>query len=294
MPIRSAILILNHVHDRHLVDLYHTLERECGAEHDVFLLSDRTRAGVSFARMPAGVKEFRFALSDLVALGYPGKQDIVLPGTNLRSLKLGNAELPVLLFRARHDRYEHYWIVEYDVRFSGEWRRFFSAFDGSAADLLGTSLIRYADFPAWSHWRSLLIPGSTDDDERLRGFFPVYRISDAALACLHEHYQKHCAGHMETLMPTLLHRSGLRLEDIGGDGEFVAPGNANRFYTNRRLTNELSPGSFVYRPSRTAPGHEPDMLWHPVKPGTPFALRLVNRLLRELTPRMRAFSRSGD
>jgi Protein of unknown function (DUF3405) len=283
VPTRSVILLLNHFHDRHLVDLYNTLARECSGQHDIYLLSDRTRAGIRFARLPAEVKEFRFVLNDLIALGYPGKQDIILPGTKVRSVNLGNAELPVLLFRAEHHHYRHYWIVEYDVRFSGRWQHFFSAFDGTGADLLGTSLIRYADFPAWSHWGSLVIPGSTDDDERLRGFFPVYRITDDALGCLDERYRAHCAGHMETLVPTLVHRAGLRLEDIGGDGEFVAPSNVNRFYTNRRLTNGLSPGSFVFRPSRTAPGHEPNMLWHPVKPGTPFALRLANRLLRELT-----------
>ena len=288
MSARSAILILNHVSDRHLIDLYNAIEQDCGQEHDVFLLSDRTRPSLAFARKRDGTQEFRFTLDDLITLGYPGKQDLTLRDAGPRNLKLGNAELPVLLFYANHPGYEHFWIVEYDVRYSGSWRRFFGAFDDNDADLLGTSLIRYADFPGWSHWRTLAIPTlSPNDPDRLRGFFPVFRISNHALACLHELYRDGWAGHMETLMPTALYRSGLRIEDIGGDGEFVEPNNINRYYNNNRLTNELSPGTFVYRPIRAAAGAHPDKLWHPVKGKPNLATRVANRLWRELSRKVR-------
>jgi hypothetical protein len=284
VPARSVILILNHVNDRRLHEQLEQIERACGQEYDVFLLSDRTRPSFSFARACAGTKEFRFTLKDLIALGYPGKSDLAWAGAEPRSIQFGNAELPVLLFFATHSHYEHYWLVEYDVQFSGSWRHLFSTFDDSDADLLGTSLIRHAEFPGWNRWRSLVVPSTTaNDDDRLRGFFPLYRISNEALSCLHERYQQYCAGHMEALVPTLLYRAGLRLEDIGGDGSFVKPANVNRFYTNRRLTNELSPGTFVYRPVRRVVGPEPNKLWHPVKVQPHIAMRLVNRLLREVS-----------
>lgn len=284
MSARSAILILNHVNDRHLIDLHDAIKKDCGQEHDVFLLSDRTRPSLAFARQRDGTQEFRFTMDDLLTLGYPGKQDLAWRDAGPRNLKLGNAELPVLFFYASHRDYEHFWIVEYDVRYSGSWRQFFAAFDDNNADLLGTSLIRYADFPEWSHWRSLAIPTvSPNDGDRLRGFFPVFRISNNALACLHEVYGQGWAGHMETLMPTALYRSGLRIEDIGGDGEFVEPNNINRHYINQRLTKDLSPGTFVYWPARTAVGAHPDKLWHPVKLKANLATRLVNRLWRELS-----------
>lgn len=284
MSARSAILILNHVDGRHLIDLHDAIKKECSQEHDVFLLSDRTRPSLAFARKAVGTREFRFTLDDLVTLRYPGKQDLAIRNAGPRNLKLGNADLPVLLFYASHRDYEHFWVVEYDVRYSGSWRQFFAAFDDNAADLLGTSLIRYADFPGWSHWRSLAIPNRrTDDGDRIRGFFPVFRISNNALACLHEIYGQGWAGHMEALMPTALYRSGLRIEDIGGDGEFVKPNNINRYYTNHRLTNDLSPGTLVYRPTRTAVGTHADKLWHPVKTEATFATRLVNRVWRELS-----------
>ncbi len=278
MAARSAILVLNHQPDRHLVEQYTQMRRACAPQHDVILLSDRTRPRYSLGAL-ADAAEVQFTVRDLVGLGYPGKQDIVMPGRRQQNLKLGNAELPVLLFYAAHDHYDHYWIVEYDVRFTGPWQRFFGAFDSSSADLIGTSLIRFGEFPGWSHWRGLQVDG-LPEDQRLRGFFPIYRLSNAALAALHAAYAGGVSGHMEGLVPTVLHRAGLELEDIGGDGHFVRPGNINRFYTNQRLTNDLSPGTFVYRPASPSVGAQQNMLWHPVKPPVPITVRLVNRILR--------------
>jgi hypothetical protein len=281
---RSVILILNHVADRHLHNHHAQIEKACGHDYDVFLLSDRSYPSLSLVRPRAGAKEFRFTLEDLIDLGYPGKRDLRLAAAGQRSIKYGNAELPLLLFFAAHSHYRHYWLVEYDVQFSGSWKHFFSSFDESNADLLGTSLIRYAEFPAWSHWQSLVLSGTNaNDQDRLRGFFPLYRISNEALSCLHERYQQYCAGHMEVVMPTVLYQAGLCLEDIGGDGEFVKPSNINRFYSNRRLTNELSPGTFVYRPVHRAVGDEPNKLWHPIKPRPNIVIRAANRFLREMS-----------
>jgi hypothetical protein len=283
MPARSAILVLNHYADRHLFELLAEIEATCGDGNDVYLLSDRTRPGISFARPPPKTKELSFTRDDLVALAYPGKQDIALPGAEKRGLKLGNADLPVLMFYRQQPHYRYYWLVEYDVRFTGSWQTLFGAFESNDADLLGTSLVRYAECPNWSHWRSLVVPpDDVQHDDRIRGFFPVYRLSNDALACLHEAYQRGCGGHMETLVPTVLNRAGLRLEDIGGDGAFVSPHNVNRFYSNQRTSNELSPGTFVYRPARTEPGDQPDTLWHPVKPKEALPMRLANRMLREI------------
>jgi hypothetical protein len=281
---RSAILLLNHAADRSLFDFCARLRAETSSAYDVFLLSDRTRRSVSLGTAPPNTGERVFTLDDLVSLGYPGKQDIAEPGKKERSLRLGNAELPVLLFHREHPGYDFYWVVEYDVRYSGSWGTFFAAFESSHADLLGTSLIRHSEFPGWSHWHSLrLTTKDAADAEPLRGFFPVYRVSRRALECLHDVYLGGCAGHMETLMPTVLHRAGLELEDIGGDGEFVKPENRNRFYTNDPRTNDLSPGTFVYRPVHAAIGPDPGKLWHPVKPVRAPVVNFVNRVLRKLS-----------
>lgn len=279
-PKSTAILILNHFLDRALVAHHEQLCKDSAGERDVYLLSDRTQASVSTARLPRGTRELQFTSHDLVDMGYPGKDTRILNRRRIRNMTLGNAELPLLLFFRRFPEYEHYWVVEYDVRFSGNWEVFFSAFDGNAADLLGTTLQRRSRCPDWSHWHSLDLPTvGTPKDDWIRGFFPVYRVSATALTDLDEAYRAGCAGHMEAAMPTILASQGRSIEDIGGSGEFVKPGNENRFYLNEPHTNELSPGTFVYRPVLTEYGDRPDTLWHPVKPSAPLWRRAGKRLL---------------
>ncbi len=281
MAARSVILILNHVADRHLAELYAQITHDCADTCDVVLLSDRTRPSFAWACRTGRMNEFRFRLQDLVSLGYPGKQDLALPGRLERAMKFGNAELPVLLFHRAHRHYAHYWLVEYDVRFSGDWHYLIAHFDRCEADLLGTTLMRYEQFPSWNRWQSLQLQG-VGEAERLRGFFPIYRISNAALECLDAFYRRGCSGHMETLVPTALHHAKLRLEDIGGSGDFVRPENVDRFYVNRPASNDLSPGTFVYRPARTQAGEQPDTLWHPVKPARSIGVRVRNKAMRVL------------
>ena len=97
----------------------------------------------------------------------------------------------------------------------------------------------------------------------------MYRLSTNAIACIKSSYEAGAQGHMESLVPTLVHQDGLLVEDIGGEGEFVPPGNENRFYTNNRISNDLSPGGFVYRPVMLRTGAKSNTLWHPVKPPKP-------------------------
>jgi hypothetical protein len=79
-------------------------------------------------------------------------------------------------------------------------------------------------------------------------------------------YRLGWSGHCEATWPTIINLAGLKLEDIGGDGEFVAPGNHNRFYTNTLSSPTLAPGSLVFRPARCWLGSQRNKLWHPVKP----------------------------
>jgi hypothetical protein len=81
------------------------------------------------------------------------------------------------------------------------------------------------------------------------------------------------------LLPSVVERAGLRIEDFGGEGEFVPPGNENRFYCNDRFSSRLSPGTFVYRPVMTAAGSEPARLWHPVKPPQSPVQAILRRMM---------------
>ena len=129
--------------------------------------------------------------------------------------------------------------------------------------------------------------------DQIRGFFPIYRLSQRALERLDADYRAGVGGHFECLVPTLLNDAGMTLEDIGGAGEFVRPRNKGRFYRNTPAAASLGPGTFVFRPVMDRPGREPDMLWHPVRPGAGwrgFPTRgnaLLRRLAGRLAGRMR-------
>jgi len=280
---RTAILILNHYKTPHLIALYKQLVKTCDPSADVFLLSDRTQISLCTTRLPEKTREMRFTRADLRTLGYPGKQHLHGKRDGRRNMALGNAELPVLYFWRRHPEYERIWLIEYDVRYSGCWHDFVCYWDACDADLIGTTLTPFNACADWPHWHGVR-PASTDRNTWIRGFFPVYRLSRQALSVLDIAYRDGCAGHMEGLMPTTLHHAGLKLEDIGGDGPFVAQSNINRFYRNNPANHTYGPGTFIYRPVMEHEGDQPNTLWHPVKPPENHVRRLAERVINRLKP----------
>jgi hypothetical protein len=82
-------------------------------------------------------------------------------------------------------------------------------------------------------------------------------------------YREGWGGHIEAAWASILDFHGLKLEDIGGDGEFVRPGNRHRFYLAAKPNAKcdlLAPGTFMAKPPLYRPGSTPNRLYHPVKP----------------------------
>lgn len=251
----TVILYQTHFVDPVILAEYRKLKRDAGGFGAVKLLYNTTEAPLP-ADLPADVEAAPFHARDLRRLGYRSKDT---------SLSSYNVELFLLNFFRHHPDYEHYWAIEYDVRFSGDWGLLFGAFADDPADLLGTTLYRYPFNPDWVNWRSLIAPAPLAPPAMIRAFIPIYRISRRGLIELDRAYRNGWGGHCEVTVPTILGQAGMRLEDIGGDGEFVAPGNVNRFYRNTPKTRDHFPGSMTFRPVMTSPGAEPNLLWHPVK-----------------------------
>ncbi|MCR6631817.1 MAG: hypothetical protein NVV74_18215 [Magnetospirillum sp.] len=202
---------------------------------------------------------FAFTVEDLRTLGYP------LKGRRIRDKDI---ELFSFTFWKAHPEYDRIWVVEYDVAFTAPWHRLFDHFADSDSALLATSLHRWAVNPGWPNWPSVAPPGGPPADLSgyIRAFMPLYRMSRAGYAALDTAYRAGWEGFYEGIVPRILLDAGLRIEDIGGNGEFVAAENRGRFYTSNPADDTLSPGTFVFRPIIAKPGPEPDRLWHPVKP----------------------------
>jgi hypothetical protein len=276
----AAVLLMTHFLDDGIVAQYRRLKAEA-VGLDVFLLYNRSDDPAPGFPVPADVEVSSLCADKIRALGYPRK--------GLR-LNARDVELFVMLFRRRHPDYAHYWIVEYDVDFSGRWSVLFDAFAASPADLLATTVHRFAVNPKWPNWNTVEGPlGPLPTSCLLRAFMPCCRLSGDALTALDRAYALGWSGHYEATVPTLVADAGLSIEDMGGEGEFVAAGNRNRFYTNTPANNHLAPGSFVFRPVRSSPGMQANLLWHPVKPtiaSTGWETGKIRRLSRWINRRM--------
>lgn len=262
---RTALLFTTHRFCPVVARRYLELRRERPEAYDLFLALDLTAADdeeVQRARDVAGDQLFGFRPSNVTDVDYP--HPWVFP--DRKDLVPGNLGLLYLHFARSHRAFDRFWIVEYDVCYTGRWASLFERFESSHADVLGTTLRGFRARPDWHWWPTFRPPPTTPPAEWLCGFFPILRVSRRALDALDAAYREGWSGHFEAVIPTVARKAGLEMEDIGGDGPFVAAENRNRHYTNSPEREHLYPGTFVYRPSRRFPGLRRDKLWHPVKP----------------------------
>ena len=176
-----------------------------------------------------------------------------------------NIDLPLMWYFHQNPGHDYYWVMEYDVRFTGQWMDLFRHFAASRSDLLATTLFDYAFRPGWDNWKTLKSPRRIPEAGLVRALFPLYRLANAALKALHEAYCDGWSGHYEVTIPTILKSQGFTLEDFGGNGSYVAAGNHDRFYRNSPGIAGLAPGTFTVAPNQISSDYPPNLLWHPIK-----------------------------
>jgi hypothetical protein len=140
------------------------LRSELDSRYDIFAIGYCQSAGAlgGLDCVPA----LEYSTDDLIALPYPGKVAKFDPPNFI-----GNADLvPMKFFLDRPD-YDYYWIIEYDVRFSGSWPGLFADLSPSGADLLCTTMQTWAENPNWAHWSTLATGGENVPLERGNGSF---------------------------------------------------------------------------------------------------------------------------
>jgi hypothetical protein len=148
---------------------------------------------------------------------------------------------------------EQLWLVDDEVLCDREWTSFQQIFDPIGTDLLATDVRTHAEEPGWEHWTSL--KSCNDEDPLAHGvaaLMPLLRLSRAAAEVILKGFQDGWTGHPEALIPTLVHRAGLSIEDIGGDGSFTPKERIGRWY-DRRTWHWQGPVE-----------HVPGMLHYPV------------------------------
>lgn len=258
----TCIVLQTHKLNDKIQKEFNRIHTECKDQFDIILLYDNSNADFSPKKLNSGLSYHLFDVNDIAT-----RFNFTRLGKDNISVVPGNALFPFLDF-ANNSTYRHYWRIEYDVRFIGNWKKFFHYFEHeSDADLLGTTLHRYTDRPNWFWWASFKTPRFTyiRKRNRIRGFFPVVRLSQDGIKTYTALNKKEWRGHFEVVLPTALYHAGLKIEDIGGSGSFVKEHNINRFYTNNPMKDRLDPGTFVCPPSVPIKAQLPNKLYHAIK-----------------------------
>lgn len=243
---KQAVLYLTTKSNEWTLSSFHALEQSLQGKADVYFAYHQ-QGDVLPVSLQNIENLFVFTSDVLKGLGYtPIERGKLVPGSN---------HFPLLKFFKENQCYDYYWLVEDDVRFSGDWKDFFDSFASSTSDFLSSVIETKAENPTWYWWTSLKVGNEVIAEEKLlKSFNPIYRLSSQALACIDAHLRIGWMGHYEVLLPTLLYNKGFLLEDFGGEGTFVRPGNNARFYDDTSM-----------RIAPVLPDNRKNYLFHPVK-----------------------------
>jgi hypothetical protein len=267
MAPRTLLLFQSHELDAGLERAFRRLVRQAPAHFDCRVLM-HLPPGAPVPKRLHRVPHHLVRTDEIRALPYPRKnaaQDWT--GRPWELWGGGHCDL-IPLHALRGMEFDHAWIIEYDVAFTGEWGRFFAAFADSPADLLATSVRLREHDPHWVCWPSLQ-GGGVPAEAAASAFLPLFRVSRRLVREMDAAYEAGFGGHLEATWATLAHARGMVLEDFGGEGPFVRPGNERRFYTSAwssAVQFYLAPGTFFAKPAMYRTGSRRDTLWHPVKP----------------------------
>jgi len=287
---RSAILFQTHIISNDILSEFQNISNESEGIGDAYLLCDDKKIDIT-----KKVKKYRyicFNKEGISDLNYPIVKD-EQRGAEVplnKAFQYCNYQLSILKFFLENRDYDYYWYIEYDVRYSGKWRDFFDYFNNDK-DLITSHIRFYDEEPKWLFWYLKHPNLSIPDLKRIRSFNPVMRISNKALTYLHESFLDGWIGHLEVLIPTLLHNNGFELEDFGGSGKFCQKENINRNYigSDNNTNGELDHGTMRYRPHPIYLGLRKNMLYHPIKPAKDTVKYYLKRYIRLLKRIIRIF-----
>ena len=243
---KQAVLYLTTKSNEWTLSAFHALEQSLQGMADVYFAYHQ-QGDVLPVSLQNIENLFVFTSDVLKELGYtPIERGKLVPGSN---------HFPLLKFYKENQGYDYYWLVEDDVRFSGEWKDFFGSFASCTSDFLSSVIETKAENPTWYWWTSLKTGNEVIAEEKLlKSFNPIYRLSRQALACIDAYLRIGWMGHYEVLLPTLLYNKGFLLEDFGGEGTFVRPENNAKFYDDTSM-----------RIAPVLPDDRKNYLFHPVK-----------------------------
>ncbi len=255
---KNIILFVSHLINDDIVGRYRRLRTELPSDcYDVVWLMTLSEGAEVIC--PDDVQMVPVRPHDLRELGYTPIANTLVPGS---------CHFLPLRFYLDHSSYHHYWFIEYDVEFTGCWRTLLNDCDTRLDDydLLACHVEWFGtanhEWIWWHRDNNSNYPLETC----IKGFLPICRYSNAALACLDRYLKDGHSGHSEIMVTTCLYHHGLKIGDIGGTGPFTPYGYHNKFYVKEAGVNN---DTMRWRPAFTkeevrAVGTR-NMLFHPIK-----------------------------
>lgn len=143
-------------------------------------------------------------------------------------------EVGLILHEFLSSEVDQLWLADEAVWVEGGLEEFQSEFDHIDADLLATLIRNHSEDPEWNWWSSL--SASLDEDPLSYGvvaLLPLIRLSRAGAEAVLTGLEDGWQGHPEALLPTLVRRAGLKIEDIGGSGSYTPLARVGRWYDDR-------------------------------------------------------------
>lgn len=233
-----------------------------GKGFDFVIVSFMPNASASVQRkMFSGVEipHYVYGPDAIETLEYPAKG-------SKKPFKLipGNCDLVPLLFWKSHPEYQHFWVMEDDVEYSGDPGLLFADLAPREDDLLATHVTQCVD--NWTYAKNFRSPGAElSAEEKWLTFFPFYRVSRSALEVINRYYLNGWDGHHEMAWPTILKTAKCSIFDIGGQGPHVSEESTNKHYIGLPGSAFEKHGSFGTMQIRLRPGKQKNVLWHPIK-----------------------------
>lgn len=257
---KEVVLLSTHIVNDFVIQKYRKLCVELDKKkYDVLILLNIDE-GQEW-HVPEDVACFSTTCESLNALMYEPIEETLLPGS---------CHFPLLRFYVDNASYKFYWFIEYDVEFTGNWlslmedcRENLPDYDFLSCHVEKFEKERNIHWPWW--YKSNNVGMALE--YCVKGFNPVCRYSNDALAYIDFYQKKGYSAHSEVLITTCLYHGGFKIGDFGGNGEFVPEGYENRYYIpNQSGTNDWT---MRYRPLYTFKEIERtglrNKLFHPLK-----------------------------
>lgn len=269
MKNKNVILFQTHIITNDILREFQRILKASEGYADTYLLFDDK--GMQVPDEVKKLKYFPLNKKTISQLNYPMLIDskIMAEFPDLNAIQQVNNQLGLFNFYLKNQDYNNYWFIEYDVRYSGNWKNIFECFDDSNISDFITSHIRYYfEEPKWIYWYLSHPVNSISEEKRIRSFNTIMRLSNRALKFLHNSLTDGWAGHLEVLISTLLYKNAFTMEDFGGDGKFCKKENINKHYIGSRenIKGTLANGTMRGSPHMFYLGFKNNKLYHPVKP----------------------------